>query len=135
MACLQHWSVVDPRDTMRLRGVVALETEVVLAVFVYRVYSQLLAGWTALCKGDLMVSRGARHRELHMVGEITRDLCESTDPWEVGVGRRFRDYLKYVVDSMFERGLTRADAEARRLAAASVFWWHTGGRLDIDAFF
>lgn len=135
MACLQHWSVVDPHDTMQLRTGASSEIEAVLSVFVYRVYSQLLANWSRMCAGDAVVGRGVRERDMCTVLELTKDLCESPDPWEVAVGHKFRSYMGYLVGCIFEHGLTRRLAETRRLAAASIFWRHTGGRLDIDAFF
>ena len=129
-----HWSVIDPRDVMRLRGSASVETETVLAVFVYRLYSRLLVNWTALCAADHLFM-GCKERELNGVHEITRDLCESPDPWEVSVGRKFQRYLVYFVDCVLERGLKRTEAEARRLAAVSIFWRYTDGQVDIDSFF
>ena len=136
MQCTEHWSVIDPRDAMRLRGAATVETESVLAVFVYRLYSQLLVHWPVLCKqDDLFLCRGSREKELRQVHAITRDLCESSDPWEMSVGQKFHSYLVYFVDCALEHGLERREAEARRLAAVSIFWRYTDGQVDIDSFF
>ena len=131
-----YWSIIDPRDTMRLRGLGTVETETVLAVFVYRLYSQLLAHWSTLSpKDELWLGASPRENELGRVRELTRDLCESSDTWEMTVGRKFYNYLVYFVECVFERGLKRAEAESRRLASVNIFWQHTNGQVDIDSFF
>ena len=149
-----YWEVIDPNNVLCI-NTTCFEAEATVAAFIARLYAQALEKWDTLPHAVCLPRSSSSRRDSDLarelcapmhatrveysqdrerVYELTREMCESSDSWEVLVGEKLYRYLCYFVDSAVS-GLKREDAAQRLHAARRIFERCTDGVLDPDSFF